>query len=292
MGSESGTIGAAFRDGIRVDPVTRAIDDYHALLRDERALARGAGGALLRRACAPRSSPSAAACCCPFPRPNLVSAGRLRADPRRVPRASSRRSRRWKRRLGQRALGPRGPHAGGARAGGHRPRLPALLAQLAARFLPDHLLLPVRGAERGDARPASPTTRCSPTSSWSCRSSRSSRSATRCAASARASGCWRRSFACYREAGGRAERPTHRDRGLRGRAHAHGAPPVPRVLQSRAATLARVRPAPPDLRGRGGCATTGRAIDIVYKRLLVNEFLERREELGALSARPRATARW
>src|SRR6202022_2357476 len=53
---------------------------------------------------------------------------------------------------GRGALGPRGPHAAGARADGDRPRLSALLAHLAPGCVPHAVRLPVRGAERREPR--------------------------------------------------------------------------------------------------------------------------------------------
>ncbi len=86
----------------------------------------------------------------PLPSPELRLARGLRADPRGLPRHLPG-GREGGGRTGHGALGPGGPPAGRARARGHRRRIQAQLPHLAARLVPHHVQVPVRGAERGDA---------------------------------------------------------------------------------------------------------------------------------------------
>ena len=271
-------------------PAQRAIADYDALLRDESACAqeleerflermrerqphlrraaccaRSRGRTWCRRPCTRRSAPPAAASSAPSRRPSARS-GRALWD-----------------RVG---LRPEERELVAIDPGFRRS-----VAARAARLVPDALELPVRRAQRRDAGRRllrrGPRRGCS--------------SSSRCvqplpgalAAAAlphTGDGCSRRCSRCYREAGGREQQPDDRRRRLRGRADARRAPHgAPRVLRVARLPLASSATRASSIYERGRLRHEGRAIDIVYKRLLVNELLERAR--GARRAADRRRAR-
>ena len=186
----------------------RAVDDYHALLRDETRAAPRSWRSASSTACAPRKLTFGGRVLCPFPRPNLVSPAdyeQIRGVCRRIFSAIEKVEARLGRELWDRVdLTPEERELVGIDPGYRRSspssRLDSFLTTSSYQFVELNAETPGRHRLQRGARP---------TSSSSCPSSRGSRSATRCAASARASGCSRRSSpAIARPAAARSGRPS------------------------------------------------------------------------------------
>ena len=263
-----------------MDPLTaRAIDDYHRLLRDDVALRQEIEERFLDRVRDARLT-FGGRVLCPFPRPNLVSPA-VYEQIRGVCRGHLRRHREGGGAPRRGPLGPRRRHPRGARAGPHRSRVRPQLADLAAGLVRHHQRLPVRRAERGE--PGGDRLRRGARRSLP---GAADRAAVPGAVSAEAlplprGACWRRSSpATARRAARRRSRliaivdyedvPTRTEHHLfRDFFESRGYPAL--VCDPRHLTYEG-----------GRLRHDGREIDIVYKRLLVNEFLERIDELQPL----------
>ena len=261
-----------------LDAVTaRAVEDYHKLLRDERELREELEELFFERMRHARLT-FGGRVLCPFLRPNFVSPA-LYEQVRSVCRLIFGAMEKVEERLGRDALGPRGPAPGGARAGGHRPRLPTQLAHLAPRLLRHPHLVPVRGAERGEPgrhRLQRGAGRHLPGAAADAEVPGAS---SRCAASTPGSGCCRRcSSATARRAAAPNTPPSPSWT-------TKTCPPAPSTTSSatssrRAATRPSCAIRATSRSRTGALRYEGRAIDIVYKRLLVNELIERQRRAG------------
>ena len=231
-----------------MDPLTaRAVEHYHTLLRDERALVQELEERFVARMREAKLT-FGGRVLCPFPRPNLVSPGvyeQIRGVCRRIFQAIEKAEARLGPDLWDRVdLTPEERELVAI-----DPGLQAQLAHLAPRFLRDHVGLPVRGAERGepgrDRLRRGPGGRL-PRSPYREEVPGALRPAPLPRARARAGDA-----GGLLPRGGRARgAATHRHRGLRGRAHPHGALPLPGVLRVARVSVARLRSPRAHLRGR------------------------------------------
>jgi len=262
-----------------VDPVTeRAIADYHALLRDDRALVQELEANFLAKMRAADIT-FGGRVLCPFPRPNLVSTA-VYEQIRGVCRGIFRAIEKVDKALGsalwdrvdltpeERELVALDPGYGRASP---LSRLDSFLTTSAYQFVELNAETPAGGAyaealaevflelpvvkrfqERYELRRFRTQERLLETL-----------------------------VSCYREAGGRVEHPTiavadYEDVPTRTEHHM-----VARFFESRGCPAIVVDPRRLTYEG-GKLRHDGRTVDIVYKRLLVNEFLERRAQVQAL----------
>jgi hypothetical protein len=262
-----------------VDPVTeRAIADYHALLRDDRALREELEANFLEKM---RSSgiTFGGRVFCSFPRPNLVSAG-VYDQIRGVCRGIFRAIEKVERVLGdglwdlvdllpeERELAAIDP--GYSRAS-PLSRLDSFLTTSAYQFVELNAETPAGGAYAealADVFLELPVVRKFQ-ERYTLRRFRTQERLLETL------------LRCYREAGGKAEQPTiavadYEDVPTRTEHHL-----VAREFESRGCPALVCDPRHLTYEG-GRLRHEGRTIDIVYKRLLVNEFLERRAQVRAL----------
>ena len=217
-----------------MDPLTaRAVADYHQLLREREASSQELEDHFVERMQAARLT-FGGRVLCPFLRPNFVSPAAYEQI-RGVCRGIFRAIEKVEARLGAELWDRVDVTPEERELVRDRPRLRAQLAHLAARLVHHHQRLPVRGAERGEPgrhrlqrgagrRLPGAADRAAFQEQWTLR---------RFQARERAAGDAASTATARR--GGRERAPDHRHRGLRGRAHPHRAPPVPRVLRASAA---------------------------------------------------------